>query len=364
MNWQTMDFQNPEFLRYGWALAALVLLGLLGHARRRRRLATFIGGRNAARRLSRSNLYRLPLSRIALLCGATLALAAAAAGPGESNEPSAPVEPEPGRSAVIAIDISASMQATDITPNRLARATTLVRELIGSMEDDRVGLLLFAGSGYPLATPTDDHAALEYLLSGVTPTIASAHDPGSLLSVGIEEASALLERAEAIAPASERLIFLIADGGSGETRSDVLAAARAAATAGVTLHTIGVGSSAGSEIVMPSAPFQLGGRIVDPAGRPVISRIEEDLLREVAAGGGGSYLHVEDRAGIERLLERLAPLPSPPPAPAESPDPIWTRYDPVFWLIAAALLLLLLESLLDVRLPRRRDALLRRPAWS
>jgi Ca-activated chloride channel family protein len=364
MNWQTMDFQNPEFLRYGWALAALVLLGLLGHARRRRRLAAFIGGRDAARRLSHSNLYRLPLGRIALLCGATLALAAAAAGPGESNEPSAPIEPEPGRSAVIAIDISASMQATDLTPNRLANATTLVRELIGSMEGDRVGLLLFAGSGYPLATPSDDHAALEYLLTGVTPTIASAHDPGSLLSVGIEGARALLDRAEAIAPAGERLIFLIADGGAGEPRANVLSAARAASAAGITLHTIGVGTSAGSEIVMPTAPFQLGGRIVDDAGRPVISRIEEDLLEEIAAGGGGTYLNIENRTGIERLLERLAPLPTPPPAPAESLEPIWMRYDPVFWFIAAALLLLRLESLLDVRLPRRRGALLRRPAWS
>ena len=225
---------DPWFLQVGVGLTALVLLGLRSHAGRRRRLADFLGGQRTVDRLSRSDLYRLRIERALLLGIGGLALATAAAEPRWLGSPE--LRP-PVKRVILAIDVSASMQAADVAPTRLALAVEVAGELLDALEDHRVGLLLFAGTGYPLAPPTHDHKALRFLLEGVTPTIASAYDPGSLLSVGIEEGVALLERQALVTvetggpavgagqpaqePVGERLIVLIADGETGENEEGV-----------------------------------------------------------------------------------------------------------------------------------------------
>lgn len=355
-----LTFAEPVFLRVGVALVALVAVGLWSHARRRRRLAEFLGGRLGAGRVSRSDLYRRPIERILLLGLAAFALAAAAAGPSwtapEVEEP----PPEPPRSLVLAIDVSASMQADDAIPNRLAVATAAANDLIGRLSEHRIGLLLYAGRTYPLAPPTRDHAALAYLLGGVTSTIASAHDPGSLPSLAVTEAAAMLERWVEDAGQSE--IVLIGDGGAGEPGSALENAIRAAAAGGARVHTIGVGTAAGAGMVMPEAPFQLGGRIMAPGGGPARSRLQAENLARIAELGGGTFVVASDPAAVADLGASLAtPSPTLAPPPVQE-APLWTRYDLTFWLAATALLLLFLESLLNVRLPARARAVVRRPA--
>ncbi|MQA90346.1 MAG: VWA domain-containing protein [Gemmatimonas sp.] len=356
-----MSFANPLWLQIGAGLVVLVGVGALSRWWRRRRLAGFLGGRVAAGRLSRSNLYRWPWERVLLLGIAVMATASAVAGPVWDVAPAPPAPPPPVRNFLIALDISASMQATDVAPNRLAQAVATVDDLLTALEDDRVGLLLFAGRSYPLGPPTEDHRALRYLLSGVTPTIASAHDPGSLPSVALTEAVNMLDR---WAPADdERTIVLISDGEAGEDPSGMEAAGRAAVALGVTVHTVGVGTSEGSSMVMPSAPYQLGGRIMDQGGAPAISRLREPNLALVADAGSGVYAAVDDVAAMTRLRAALtAPTVSAvPPDPLED-APAWTRWDPIFGLAAVALMAIVLESLLDIRMPKRALAPMRRPA--
>jgi Ca-activated chloride channel homolog len=355
-----MTLGNPFYLRVGAALLLIVVLGMWRHAHRRRALAESLGGRSAAGRLSAANLYRWRVERGILVGVAAMALAAAAAGPAWNVAPPEP-PPEPAiRNVIVAIDVSASMQASDVEPNRLAGATAAAADIISALENDRVGLLLFAGTPYPLAPPTSDHEAVRYLLGGVTPTIASAHDPGSLPSVAIGEAMAMLERWAA--ERDERAIVLISDGEAGEPASASEEAARAAAEAGVQVHTIGVGTAAGAGMVMPEAPYQLGGRIVGENGGPAVSRLREENLTRAATAGGGSYAALDDASAMNRLLEAIA-APSVLAAPTPEPDaPVWLRLDPVVWLTSASLLLLFVESLLDVRLPGGARALVRRTA--
>ncbi len=391
-----MTLLNPTFLQIGLGLTVLVLAGFWGHAGRRRKLAQFLGGRRAVDRLSPSDLLRVRVERLLLLVIGGLAAALASAEPRRS---AALLEPEPSalplKEVVLAIDVSASMQTSDVVPTRLAEAVEVARGLIDGLGEHRVGLLLFAGVGYPIAPPTHDHEALHFLLSGVLPTIASAQDPGTLLSVAIREGVTLLDRAPGSAmggaedglaldssgasgsatdttralsaddipgpaggrPAPGRILVLIGDGEAGEPSDAVDQAVAAARDAGVAIHTVGIGTEIGGRMTMPEGRYQLGGAIVDQNGAPATSRLQEPRLREVASLGGGRYAGAGDVVGLQQLRRALQEPEVAPEAPTDDVAPFWARYDLAAMLGTVALSLLLFESLLGVftirRVPRR-----------
>ena len=370
-----VTFLDPWFLQVGVGLTALVLLGLWSHAGRRRQLADFIGGRRAVHRLSRSDLYRLRVERALLLGIGGLALAAAAAEPHWSGSPELPAV----KRVILGIDVSASMQAADVTPTRLARAVEVAGELLEALEDHRVGLMLFAGTGYSIAPPTHDHQALRFLLEGVTPTIASAYDPGSLLSAGIEEGVSLLERqmplaVETSGPAvgtdtvaqereGERLIVLLTDGEARENDEDVSRAVELALEAGIGIHTIGVGTEQGGGMIIPPSAYQFGGPVLDVTGAPSTSRLQEPPLRDLAAAGGGRYANARSGAQLRALAGELQASGSIPEQNSDDETPGWARYDLPFLLGLGALVLVLIESLLDMTLPERWSSRMRELAW-
>ena len=370
-----VTFLDPWFLQVGVGLTALVLLGLWSHAGRRRQLADFIGGRRAVHRLSRSDLYRLRVERALLLGIGGLALAAAAAEPHWSGSPELPAV----KRVILGIDVSASMQAADVTPTRLARAVEVAGELLEALEDHRVGLMLFAGTGYSIAPPTHDHQALRFLLEGVTPTIASAYDPGSLLSAGIEEGVSLLERqvplaVETSGPAvgtdtvaqereGERLIVLLTDGEARENDEDVSRAVELALEAGIWIHTIGVGTEQGAGMIIPASAYQFGGPVLDVTGAPSTSRLQEPPLRDLAAAGGGRYANARSGAQLRALTRELEASGLSPEQNADDETPGWAHYDLPFLLGLGALVLILIESLLDMTLPERWSSRMRELAW-
>ena len=338
-------FLNPAVLLVGLAVAVVVVFGLARHAVRRRRLARYLGGERAARRLSGADLYRLRLERILILALAAIATAAAGSDPQWSADPTPPSVP---RRIVLAIDVSASMQALDTSPTRLARGLEVARELIGRLAGEEIGLLLFAGTPYPIAPPTSDHEALDYFLTALGPAMASAHDPGSLLAVGIREGAALAGRADEVE--TERFVVLIGDGETPEPEGVLLAAAEASLARGTRVHAIGVGTPGGGEMVMPQAIYQFGGPVVDGTGAPVISRMNGPLLERIAAAGGGSYARAADAGALEALYSSFD---------LETAVPLWARYEPVVFFVLVALAGLLVESLLDARL-RKGSGLRRR----
>jgi Ca-activated chloride channel family protein len=338
---------HPALIPTGIAVVVVVIVALAARARRRRRLARFLGGQRAVARLSYSDLYRLQLERGALVATAAFAIAAAAAEPRWTDD-RAP--PSPG--VVFVIDVSTSMQASDAEPTRLARAVEIAQELLETSGTEHAGLVLFAGTGYVLAPPTRDLDVVRHFLAGITPTVASAHDPGSLLSVGIREAASLWDGPPR--PGEARSIVLISDGESGESQDVVLTEARAAAGRRIRIHTVGVGSVAGRGMVMPAAPYQMEGTVLDSDGDPAMSRLEEARLVSVAEAASGRYARADDAGALADLRATLMP--------SQTPGPWWTRTDVSFLLIAVALMGLLLESLLDVHLPRLPVATRRRTA--
>jgi Ca-activated chloride channel family protein len=276
-----------------------------------------------------------------LLGSAALAAALAAAGPYQpvdrEEEDTGPV---PG-TIIVAIDVSASMQANDVVPTRLSRGTQVARELLSSPAGGNVGVLLFAGQGYTLAHPTEDLNAVDFLIQGVGPTVASPQDPGSMLSTAILEAARLLE--EGAQGGTERAIVLISDGESGEAEVEVMAAVRETASQGIVVHTIGVGTLTGGEIPVAGGSGEVAGFVLEANGAPAVSRMQAPLLQRIAAEGGGEYAHSDDREALERLRRvfQLAAVSTEPAGPV-------TGIDMILLLTSVSLVLVLLDSVLEV----------------
>jgi len=275
---------------------------------------------------------------------AVLVLAGAAAEPRRVEAPDDGAA-DPSMSLVVAIDVSASMQATDVAPTRLAEAVRIARDILAEAEGARVGLLLFAGKSYTLAPLTEDIGALRFLLEGVTPTLVSAQDPGSLLSAGIRSAGGFFSD-EAVT--TERVVVLITDGESGETDPDVIAAVREVAEAGASVHTIGVGTLRGGQMMLSEGNSPIGMPVRDLTGSPGVSRLQETLLQRVSQIGQGEYAHAEDRGALRGMYQSFQPS-------AFSAVAMVTEAgsDPTAYLARMGLLLLFLEGLLELR-PRRR----------
>jgi Ca-activated chloride channel family protein len=354
-------FADVSLLWLGGALTALILVGIWSHGRRRRRLADFLGGRRALARLSRSDLAGLRLGRALLLGVSGVCLAVAAAQP-SWVEPPVP-EPPPVDRLVLAIDVSASMQATDVQPTRLARAVEAARELLAEVEEQEVGLVVFAGTTYRLAPPTLDHEALDFMLGGVTPTMASAYDPGTLASVAILDAVALLASSQdSTARLGRQRVLLISDGDDGENERAALTAVDSARAAGVEVHAIGIGTERGAGMSLSAGTYQLGGPVTTASGGRAVSRLREATLRDLAGRGGGRYAHVDAVGDFAALRANISAPPVSTQLPTSDPRPVWTRYDLPFVLGIAALVLVLLESLLDASLPRLPSLRTRRVA--
>jgi Ca-activated chloride channel family protein len=346
-----LRFTDISLLWLGIALTALILVGVWSHGTRRRKLATFLGGQRALVRLSRTDLSGLRLGRAFLLGVAGVSLAVAAADPYWVEPP--PTEPPPMDRVVLAVDVSASMQATDVSPTRLSRAAAVARELLVELEGQEAGLMIFSGTTYPLAPPTLDHTAVAFLLEGITPTMASAYDPGTLLSVAVTDGVAMLEAVDSAdaQPIGRKRLVLIGDGEIGETEEAVIAAADVATAAGVEVHAIAVGTDRGASMSLPAGTYQLGGPVTDAGGARAISRMRESVLRDLAGRAGGLFTHADD-GDIGPIRSALTAPPTPVETPGAEARPSWARYDLAFVLGIAALVFILVESLLDASLPR------------
>jgi Ca-activated chloride channel family protein len=145
----------------------------------------------------------------------------------------------------------------------------------------------------------------------------------------------------------KRILVLIGDGEAGEPEDVVAEAVAAAEEAGVTVHTIGVGTAAGAGMLMPEGRYQLGGPVVDERGQRAVSHLQEARLRDIAGSSGGIYVDANDATGLTRLGGALRdPGPAAEIGQPDAP-PFWVRYDLVLVLGAASLCFVVLESLLD-----------------
>ncbi len=214
----------------------------------------------------------------------------------------------PGVDLMIALDISKSMLAADAVTNRLHAAKFAILRLLDRPSGDRVGLIAFAGEAALMAPITQDHQAIVRSVEALTTTAISK--PGSDIAAALKLALQSFDPKQQ----SGKAIVLISDGE--ELQGDAIVAAREVATKGVSIFTVGVGSTTGARIAdrTPSRNNERPQLEVKYAknefGQEVVSRLNERVLQQVAVSGRGFYVALGDEGqGLMNVNERgLAPL--------------------------------------------------------
>jgi Ca-activated chloride channel family protein len=334
-----MSFVDRDLLLLAGILPVLILVLLWRYVQRRRKVARVLGEQKLLDRLGGSGLQRLPLERFALLIPAFLALGMAASGPQWGLEA---VEGSSSNvNVVLALDISKSMLARDVAPNRLERERLAVRRLLRDLQDARMGMVVFAGRAYILAPLTNDQSALQLFVDALDPDIVS--QGGSSLASAITQAAGLARGPEGAA--GERAVVLITDGEAHESEDEILEAAERARRARVKIYPLAVGTERGA----PVPEFDDNKRIVgykkDPFGGTVISRTNTRLLQRIAEESGGKYYDISSAGSLAALVRDLRALERAPGASEQGLEP----RDQTVWFLALAILLLVFDYVLARR---------------
>lgn len=198
-----------------------------------------------------------------------------------------------GIEVMVALDISNSMLAEDVAPNRLDRAKQLLSKLIDNMVDDKVGLIVFAGQAYIQLPITCDYVSAKMFLSTINPNMIKTQ--------GTAIGDAILTSVHAFGEADKevsRAIILITDGENHE--DDALAAAKAAVEQGIKVFVVGIGKPDGSPIPIPGT----NNFRKDRNGNVVVSKLNEEMCRKIAQAGQGIYVRCDNTNTATRAIQK------------------------------------------------------------
>lgn len=286
-------FEQGQYLWFLWILPVLLLIYILYWYWRRRQINA-LGDRALLQRLIPGWADNRQHLKIALILSAFLFLIVAYANPQWGNKK----EKVKAKSSdvFIALDISQSMMAEDISPNRLERAKRLTQNLVQSLKGNRIGLIFFAGNAYLQMPLSNDYSAAQLFISSANTNQATTQ------GTAISEAIDLALRAYEPEKNNQRGLIIITDGESHD--DEAVAKAVEAKEKGLNIFTIGVGTSEGAFVPFISQGRQQYKR--DEAGNPVKSALNNQLIEDLASSGGGeSYLIGEGNSIINDLRSRI-----------------------------------------------------------
>jgi Ca-activated chloride channel family protein len=321
------------------ALAAFFAWALWRKAKLLRRFAE---SQMLRRMVAGASLPRQLLKALLLLLAvAFLALALARPQWGAKEE----VIQRKGLDVVVAVDVSLSMFAEDIKPNRIARSKQEILRFAERLQGDRVALVAFAGDAFLQCPLTSDYSAFRIFLDVLDPSLIEA--PGTDIARALDVSLKAFPEGDG----KHRVLVLLTDGEDHSGRA--LAAAKRAAGQGVRIYTVGIGSASGVPIPVVDGrgnkAYKRDGR-----GNLVTTRMDPELLREIARLSGGSFYHAQP--GQFELLDVLREINGLEKRELDSQR--FSRFEDRYQIpLGIALLLLLLEMLIS---DRRR----RRQAWS
>lgn len=321
-------FAHPDFLYVLLAVPALIFMYLITVRLRKRALKRF-GDPALILQLMPDVSGAKPHFKFILVLLAFTLLIFAIAGP-QFGSKLKEVKRE-GIEIILALDVSNSMMAEDIQPDRLERAKQAISSLIDRLENDKIGLIVFAGDAYTQIPITTDYSSAKMFLSNINTNIVSRQ--GTAIGSAIDLAS------KSFSPSTEasKVIVIISDGENHE--GNAIEAAKSAADKGIKIFTIGMGSTKGS-------PIPAGNNIMekdfrrDREGNIIMTKLNVAMLSEIAQVGGGKYYGAtSSRVGLNDLFEKLNNLDK-----EEMETRVYSEYEEQFpYLIWIALGLLLFE---------------------
>ena len=229
-----------------------------------------------------------------------------------------------GIEVMICLDISNSMLAQDITPNRLEKAKQMLSRLTDDLDNDKIGLIVFAGDAFTQIPITSDYISAKMFLSSINPSMVSTQ--GTAIGSAINLAMRSFTPDETIG----KTIVLITDGENHE--DDAVGAATAAAEKGVKVNIIGIGSTQGAPI-----PVNNGERLKDNAGNVVVTQLNETMCQEIAHAGKGIYVRADNtNNALKALQNELSKM-----SKSEVESQVFSEYDEWFPTLAWVTLVLL-----------------------
>lgn len=242
-----------------------------------------------------------------------------------------------GAEIMICLDVSNSMLAQDYRPDRLSRAKLAISRLVDRLQDDRIGLVVFAGTSFVQLPITADYISAKMFLDNI--------DTGSIPIQGTAIGDAIITAARGFSAQSEksRAIIVITDGENHE--DDAVAAAKTVAESGIRVYTIGVGSGEGE-------PIPVNGELLrDKSGNIVVSRLDEQMLKDIAAAGGGSYVHAgNEEFGLNPIVDEISRMED-----ERLNSIVFEEYDELYmYFLGIALGLFVIEMLIGERRAKRR----------
>ena len=234
-----------------------------------------------------------------------------------------------GIEAMIVLDVSNSMLAQDVQPNRLENSKMILSKLIDNMSDDKIGLIVFAGDAFTQIPITADYISAKMFLSSISPNMVARQ--GTAIGTAIDMAiHAFGEENNKIA----RTIIVITDGENHE--DDAVGAAKLAQEKGISINVIGMGKSEGAPIPIPGTmSFRK-----DKEGNVVVSKLNETMCRQIAEAGGGIYVRADNSNVAWKALEKEINRMSK----SDLETKVYSEYDEKFFIFAwIAFFLLLIE---------------------
>jgi Ca-activated chloride channel family protein len=332
-------------IEYLWGLAAIPLLVLLFWRvfRWKKKAIAKLGDKNTVSKLMPEVSFSRPVLKFLLIIIAYAAMVVALA------DPQAGTKIEEGKRSgadlMILLDVSNSMLAGDLQPNRLENAKRAIAQLIDNLHEDRIGIIIFAGEAYVQLPVTTDYAAAKLFLDNISTDIVPTQ--GTAIGAAIE----LGMKSLSLTSGSGKAMILMTDGENHE--DDAVAAAESARKKGVNIHVIGLGLPEGASIPILKDGKSVGVHM-DETGKPVISKLNEAMCKEIATAGNGVYVRASiGNTGLNIVMNEVGKMQK---STFDSKN--FKSYEDRFQVfLSIALILLMIEFFVSNRKNRKLTAL-------
>lgn len=331
-------FGHPEYLYLLLLIPLLAFIQLLFTAQKKKALKRF-GNPELVSHLMPDVSFIRPIVKYYLLLLALTALIFTLSAP-QFGTKLQTVERK-GIELIVAMDVSNSMNSNDIEPTRLEKAKQAIGRLTDRLKNDRIGLIVFAGQAYVQLPITSDYPSARMFLGSINTNVVPVQ--GTAIGAAINLAVTSFSQQEGV----NRAIIVITDGENHE--DDAIGAAKSAAEKGIKVYTVGMGTPKGGPIPTGGT----GNFLSDREGNVVITKLDENMLREIAVSGNGEYITANNiRVGINTLIDQLEGLEE-----TQLESKVYTEFEDQFQYIALIALLILL---IDFMVLERKNKLLKK----
>jgi Ca-activated chloride channel homolog len=334
---QLFRFANPGFLYLLLLLPAVILLFIINEFRKKRALKRLGEIRLVSQLVPEMSMSRPAVKFILLLVAVTSGIIMLARPQFGSKIEDVKKQ---GVEVIIALDVSNSMLAEDIQPNRLTRAKQAISRLVDNLDNDKIGLIVFAGDAYIQIPVTTDYISAKMFLSTINPNMVPKQGTaiGAAINLGIRSFSP--------GEGKSKAMIIITDGENHE--DDPVKEAEEASKAGIVIHTIGIGSIEG--VPVPVLNSGKKDYLKDSEGNTVITKLDEEILKKIALSTNGNYVRANNsNIGLDEIFGDIKKMKK-----QELESTMYTEYNDQFQIFAAiAIFLLIVEFLIMERKNRR-----------